>query len=301
MTQWKKLGLIFKPPSDLDWMVSHAALPVAQHLGGDIFRVYFSGRDIDNRARIGCFDFDLISHSVLHVATKPLIDIGMIGAYDDSGVTSSWLVLNAGSEYHYFTGWSRGVSVPFYFYAGLAIRITSDDVPLKVSAAPILERNAVDPFLTASPCVLVEQNLWRMWYVSAARWEMIDNHPRHYYNIRYAESSDGIHWNRTGRVCIDFASVDEYAFARPCVLKDGNVYKMWYSWRGESYRIGYAESHDGLSWLRKDGEAGIDVSASGWDSEMIEYPFVFDHNGKRYMFYNGNAYGKTGIGLAVLG
>jgi predicted GH43/DUF377 family glycosyl hydrolase len=78
------------------------------------------------------------------------------------------------------------------------------------------------------------------------------------------------------------------------------VVGMWYSYRGSRNRIGYADSEDGISWERKDGEAGIDVSASGWDSEMIEYPFVFDHDGERYMLYNGNGYGKTGIGLAVL-
>ena len=44
----------------------------------------------------------------------------------------------------------------------------------------------------------------------------------------------------------------------------------------------------------------IDVSDDGWDSEMICYPFVFDHKGKRYMLYNGNDYGKKGFGLAIL-
>ena len=33
---------------------------------------------------------------------------------------------------------------------------------------------------------------------------------------------------------------------------------------------------------------------------MIEYPFVFDHKGQRYMLYNGNGNGQTGFGLAVL-
>jgi hypothetical protein len=75
---------------------------------------------------------------------------------------------------------------------------------------------------------------------------------------------------------------------------------MWYSYRGSSYRIGYAESDDGVAWVRKDEEAGIDVSPDGWDSEMIEYPCVFDHAGSRYMLYNGNGYGATGIGLAEL-
>jgi hypothetical protein len=75
---------------------------------------------------------------------------------------------------------------------------------------------------------------------------------------------------------------------------------MWYACRGETYRIGYAESADGLSWKRHDAQAGIDVSEEGWDSEMIAYPWVFDHGGRRYMLYNGNGYGETGIGLAVL-
>jgi hypothetical protein len=140
-----------------------------------------------------------------------------------------------------------------------------------------------------------------MWYVSAVKWTLENGMPKHYYHIRYAESSDGVHWRRDGTVCIDFASADEHAFARPCVLKDGDgCYRMWYSYRGERYRIGYAESADGIVWQRRDDCAGIEPSAAGWDAEMIEYPAVFDAAGRRYMLYNGNGYGRTGIGLAVL-
>ena len=39
--------------------------------------------------------------------------------------------------------------------------------------------------------------------------------------------------------------------------------------------------------------------ARGGDSEMIEYPFVFDHDGQRFMLYNGNGYGRSGFGVAV--
>jgi len=35
-------------------------------------------------------------------------------------------------------------------------------------------------------------------------------------------------------------------------------------------------------------------------AESIEYAHVFDHKGSLYMLYNGNSYGKTGIGLAIL-
>jgi hypothetical protein len=50
--------------------------------------------------------------------------------------------------------------------------------------------------------------------------------------------------------------------------------------------------------IRRD--ANIHTSLNGWDSEMIAYPFVFDHKDQRYMLYNGNEYGRTGFGLAML-
>ncbi len=106
-------------------------------------------------------------------------------------------------------------------------------------------------------------------------------------------------WERRGDVAIGAASPAEYAIARPCVVKENGLYRMWYSHRGPSYRIGYAESRDGLAWQRKDGEVGIDVSASGWDSEAIQYACVFRHRGRLHMLYNGNHYGRTGFGLAV--
>jgi len=64
----------------------------------------------------------------------------------------------------------------------------------------------------------------------------------------------------------------------------------------QSYRIGYAESLDGTGWKRMDESAGIDYSNSGWDWEMIAYPFVYDHGGRRYMLYNGNGFGRSGLG-----
>jgi hypothetical protein len=69
------------------------------------------------------------------------------------------------------------------------------------------------------------------------------------------------------------------------------------------YRIGYGESEDGLTFNRLDSsaEAALNVSssASAWDSLAVTYPYVFHHNSKRYMLYNGNEFGKTGFGLAI--
>jgi hypothetical protein len=77
---------------------------------------------------------------------------------------------------------------------------------------------------------------------------------------------------------------------------------MWYSIRGfkDLYKMGYAESTDGIHWERKDQQVGISPSDIGWDSEMICYPCVIDVKGKRYMFYNGNRHGESGFGYAEM-
>ena len=118
--------------------------------------------------------------------------------------------------------------------------------------------------------------------------------------IKYAESMDGLNWRRDGRVVIPPKSPEEYAISKPCVLSDPGTYRMWYSYRGSHYQIGYAESKDALSWTRLDDAAGIDRSAEGWDSEAICYACVFDQAGSRFMLFNGNGYGRTGFGIAVL-
>jgi hypothetical protein len=297
---WNKRGLIFDPQARTTWLVSHAALPVVRPLNEKSCRVYFSGRDKDNRAQIGYFEFEPDTTGITTLSDSAVITCGDLGTFDDRGATSSCVVEHGGQLYQYYTGWNLGVTVPFYYGIGLAISDDGGKHFRKVSAAPVLGRNAVDPYLCASPSVLIESGIWRMWYVSGVRWAVEGGQTKHYYHIKYAESRDGVEWRPTGKVCIDFRSPDEYAIARPCVLREGAIYRMWFCFRGSKYRIGYAESHDGLEWERNDDNVGIGTSDAGWDSEELAYPFVFRMDGQLLMLYNGNGYGKTGIGLAVL-
>lgn len=299
--KWIKKGLIFEPQPNFDWMITHAAVPFADKLDENLHRLYFSGRDQLNRSQTGFIEIDLENpKAVVHISKQPILKIGDLGTFDDSGAMLAWIVTHNDKKYLYYIGWNLGITVPFRNAIGLAISYDDGRTFTKYSKGPILDRDEHDPYFVASPCVLVEERLWRMWYLSCVGWELQNGKPKHSYYIKYAESKDGIHWKRTGIVCIHFKSEDEYAISRPCVLKESDTYKMWYSHRGQSYRIGYAESKDGIHWERRDKKVGIDVSESGWDSEMIEYPHVFDHKGEKFMLYNGNDYGKTGIGLAIL-
>ena len=212
---------------------------------------------------------------------------------------ATWLVHTEGQRFLYYIGWNLGVTVPFRNSVGLAIDFGAGTFS-RYADGPILDRTAHEPHFCGSCSVMKQGTLWRMWYLSCTGWQSSAGRIRHHYHLKYAESSDGIEWRREGRVAIDFADESEYAISRPSVISDEATWEMWYSVRGDAYVIGYAESQDGLEWHRDDQELGLQPASSGWDSEMVEYPFVFDHQKSRFMFYNGDGYGRTGFGLAIL-
>lgn len=297
--KWKKRGLIFSPRNQAPWLDQYAWVPTIDPLGGGTFRVFFAGRNRDKLSQTGSFLVDGDKpNAPYEVSQTPVIPLGPLGSFDDSAVVPCCLVNHRGRKYLYYVGWMQGRRVPYYAAVGLAVSDDGGKTFQKVSKAPILEKNDVDPYFTASAFVMVDEGVWRMWYTSNTRWREINGETLPRYHIKYAESEDGISWDQSGEVAIDFQSDDEFAISRPWVIKESGLYRMWYSYRGAAYRIGYAESEDGIQWRRLDELAGIDVSAGGWDAEMIEYACVFDHGERRFMLYNGDEFGRDGIGLA---
>jgi hypothetical protein len=149
------------------------------------------------------------------------------------------------------------VSVPFYTFIGCAVSADHGESFSRVSPAPVVERGPHDPFLTTSPWVLLEDGIWRLWYASGTGWSRDGDRRRHFYNVKYAESSDGVTWQRSGVTCIDFAHASEYATLGHASLTTESC--IAWSRRGDAHQIGYAESHDGIEWKRKDAEVGIDA------------------------------------------
>ncbi len=299
--RWKKLGRIIEGDPAYPWMRTHSMLPVPDQIDGALYRLYFCGRDHLNRSHIGFAIIDMDQGGkVLEYSRVPVLSPGSLGCFDDNGVSPSWILTHADVKYLYYIGWKPRSTTRFGLIAGLAISTDGGEHFTRQSRAPILHLTDKEPIMIlTAPCVLKEEELWRMWYVSGTSWEHAD---LPHYNIKYAESHNGIDWKQTGVVCIESLLGNESALARPCVIKTNGAYKMYYSKKtdGRPYRMGYAESQDGITWVRKDELVGIDISKNGWDSEMIEYPNVITYSGKQYMFYNGNGYGATGIGLAVL-
>ena len=272
-----------------------------QNGNSSLFDIYITGRDERNRSRIGKVIID-IEHpeKEIQLSPSPVFDLGELGCFDENGVSYPVIIEIDDLRYMYYVGWVPTVLTPFQNFTGLATAPRGTDNFTRVSRAPILERTHAEPFSTGSVDVMKEGERWRMWYTSFLRWGQPGEH-KHYYVIKYAESTDGVHWGRDGKICIDMQDSSEYAIGKPSVFKHNNQYYMWYVYRGTQYRIGFATSHDGIAWERLDHLAGITVSeGTAWDSQAISYPYVFRYQDKLYMLYCGNDYGREGLGLAQM-
>jgi len=302
---WQKIGQLFSADKNFDWMHSHAANPVPYILdaNNELVRVFFTCRTARNISHIGYVDVDFKNNfKIINISSHPVVAPGSLGMFDDSGAAMGYLIEKDTQFYIFYLGWNLKVTVPWLNTIGLVKANTIDGKFEKLSMAPIMDRSNEDPFSISYPSILLDEGIYKMWYGSNLSWGNDQSEMQHV--IKYAESVDLLHWTRTNQIHIPLIHKNEYALSKPWVIKDSGIYKMWYSYRGndnvKTYRIGYATSIDGKIWKRQDKEAGINVSASGWDSEMICYPSVFKLNSKTYMLYNGNGYGKTGFGLAIL-
>ncbi len=296
--RWKKLGHVYQPSGHLEWARTHAANPTAEHVKDDTYRIYFSTRDEKNRSSIGYVVIDLKEpQNIIEEAQQPVLGPGELGMFDDCGASIGCIVQVGEKRYLYYMGWNLAVTVPWKNAIGLAISKSQDQPFERYSTFPVVPLNETDPYTISYPWVSMEGRQFRMWYGSNLKWGPVKEDMLHI--LKYAESQDGINWQRDNKIIVGADSPAEYAMCRPCVVKAEDLYWMWFCSRGDKYRLHLAKSRDGVSWTRLGQDTGIDVSESGWDSDMIEYPCIFDHNDKRYLLYCGSAYGKTGFGLAV--
>jgi hypothetical protein len=308
--KWIKKGLIFQVEHQYEWMDHHACVPIADKVSDEVLRIYFGPRDRQGRTRTTFIEVEADNPAnVLYVHDRPVLDLGKLGAFDDSGAMPSCIVNHEGRKYLFYIGWNIGVTVSYRNSVGLAV---SDDGGLtfkRMFDGPVVDRTRDEPYFCASPFALIDDDgKWKLWYASSTGWTVVHETPEPLYQIKYAESANGINWIRNNTTCIEYTFEGE-ANARPTVIKDNGLYRMWYCFRGsvdyrtdkdQSYRLGYAESVDGIRWERLDHLVGIERSEEGWDSVMMAYPFVYEHRGVKYVLYNGNGFGETGIGYAVL-
>ena len=306
--KWNKLGLVYEPGRNLWWNQLYAILPTPCYIPErQVIRVFFATTCAERFGRITYIDVDATNPTkIVNDPQQYILDIGTRGAFDDCGVNVSAIVKRGEQMLLYYAGYQRHFRTPYSILSGLATSTDGHHFE-RWARVPVLERNDKELDLRSAPAVFYEDEMFKMWYVAGMGWENIEgdvhkNRLMPVYQLKYGESKDGIKWEIEDKPIFK-QERDEFGFGRPFIFKkEDGTYQLFYSVRRKtkSYRIGFAESQDGKSWIRKDGEVGIDVSESGWDSEMICYPAVIAVEGKTFLFYNGNKNGETGFGVAEL-
>lgn len=297
MGEWNKIGRVF-------WD-HHAQLPVVDVLV-DRFRVYYSTR-IHGKSMPRYVDLSLEDPRIILDKSKDLLELGKPGSFDWAGVMPTEIVTVGDVKYMYYIGWSVRSDVPYHNNLGLAF---SNDQGLswtKYSSGPIFHTSALEPGYVGTIGILREEGFWKGWYLSCRNWIDVDGVMEPVYDIKLAESCDGIVWKPTDITAIRLEG-NEGGVSAARVLKIGGGYVMWFSVRGErdyrenpqnSYRIKCAVSLDGSTWRRQADEV-LPLGKSGeWDSQMVCYPYVVQRTiNKFYLFFNGNQFGGSGFGVA---
>ncbi|KAA3619566.1 MAG: T9SS C-terminal target domain-containing protein [Calditrichaeota bacterium] len=167
----------------------------------------------------------------------PVLAKGSSGAWDESYAFRP-VVLRSDTLYHmWYTGrsasdlWQTGYATSTF---GITWDKHSNNPVLPIGAAGTWEDRAV-----AAGSILFEDGQYQMWY-HGARNNLSD------YNIGYATSPDGINWTKHPNNPILKSSTNGWDLINvgfPCVIKEGNRYRMWYTGRrsGSIDRLGYAE------------------------------------------------------------
>lgn len=304
--KWRKLGLVYRPDGSLPWAKSHAMVPTPVRLSASVVRVFVTFCDECGIGRPGYVDLEAEDPTkVIGVSRKPLLDVGQPGTFDENGVLVCSILNEGGERWKmYYVGFELGTKIRYRLLTGLAQSDDGGRTFRRVNRVPILERSDSELYFRAGPCCLFEAGLYRLWYVAGSQWIDIGGKPMPVYDIRYAESADGFRWPPEGVAQISITHPDEHGFGRPYVIaKPGGRYRMFYSIRRKSlraYRLGYAESADGYTWRRLDEHLNLDVTPGSFDSEAIMYAAPIEIDGRLYVFYNGNDFGREGFAVAVL-
>lgn len=140
--------------------------------------------------------------------------------------------------------------------------------------------------------VLKEGEGYRMWF----SWR-----PKK--SIALTESKDGIEWAKPAVVLGPNDKTDwENDINRPVVIKNGDLYQMWYTGQARSKSwIGYATSTDGKTWKRESDKPVLSAEQP-WEKVAVMCPHViFDDKAKLYrMWYSGGEqYEPNAIGYAT--
>jgi len=311
MRKFIKKGLICAPQHELipEWGKTRLMLPTPMRWDENTIRVFLGFCDVQNVGRLGYVDVDAHNPSrILSVSEQPVFDIGQDGCFDDNGVVPTSIIEWNNQLLLYYAGFQLGQKVPYYMFQGLAICEGRSLNFSRYSQVPILDRTDNQLFSRVAAFVkTVDNQHFEMFYIGGGEWRQhpISQKLLPVYQCFKLHSDNPFTWaEKPNRSILPFLSEDEHGFSRVWFWQEADgTFSLYYAVRRlpNGYTLGRATSTDGENWQRADESLqGLELSATGWDSQMACYPALIRVDEKVYLFYNGNDNGKAGFGYAEL-
>ncbi len=313
----KKIGQIFNPAehSLCEGNVGFAQSPQLLEFE-DFVRIYFCTRTAEAnglfQSHVAYADMKKDLSEIIYVSQHEVVPPGDLGTFDEHGIFPFSVIRVQNQVWGYTCGWNRRVSVSVDTGVGLVVSDDDGYTFRRLGPGPILGPSLHEPFLVGDAFVIEAEGNFHMWYMFGQRWvrESDDSAPDRVYKIGYADSANGIDWNKheARPVLRDVIGANECQ-ALPSVMAYGGAYHMVFCYRhvhnfrtdpAKGYRLGYAKSIDLVTWERDDDAIGLLSSPDDWDGRMQCYPHLCQIEGIPHLLYNGNAFGRDGFGAAQL-
>lgn len=295
---FEKKGLICnKEIISLDWYKKNVMCPVPYLRESGELRVYVAFCDEDNKGRIGYIDVNPENPSeIISYSKKPVLDIGMPGMFDDSGVLPNSLVKVDGKIYMYYSGFQRHINIPYASLLGVCVSDDDGESFIRGRCTPVLDRTENELFIRTGAYVDYDSlnKKYTLYYASGKEWFKLNDKLEPVYSLKTIQSDNPLIFDGEGKNLMELIN-DEYGLTIPQIIDNYLLFSSRSKKNG--YRLKLASNSEG-KYVRSNEEIILNGCEDSWDREMQCFGKVYKYNEEEYLFYCGNHYGIGGLGWA---
>jgi hypothetical protein len=296
---WRKLGRVLEA-AGTSLSRTHVMLPTPRVMS-DRVRVFYASCDAEIRGRIFFADFEREPpFALMAVSPDPVFDVGPARAFDCDGANPSQLIEAEGRLGLLYIGWRRGpADAPYTLFAGLAFS-GDGGLSFERQAEPLLPPREGERLFRTAAFLDRDAQGYRLLYIGGDRFVTGEGgRMTPVYSLMELRSDSPWLWPGAGKVLMapDVAA-GEVGFGRPVIVRRGTQERLMISLRT---RAGYQLMESDLP-ANPAGRPALTPVIPGpveaWEAEMTCFGAPCAVGANELLFYNGNGYGSSGLGLA---
>lgn len=278
-----------------DKKLQYSSNPVALNRSDSQIRIFFNSRDLKNRSSIFSIDMHPKTLEPNYETVTLQHSHGTPDSYFSEGISIGQMFSLHGEKCISIMGWKNPDNEHWQGRIGY-IRIDRnanlDPLPL----SPWMDLDNKDPISLSYPAIFEQDDTTFIWYGSTCTWDAGNGEMLHILKEAILTKDGEI---VKSDIAVPYLLGSAQAFSRPAVIEIGTDRLMAYSYRGSNskYRIGFMQMGEVGSASHLGGIPAFLPTSNPWESEMVEYPSFFYYSDQLFMLYNGNSFGKTGIGV----